>query len=62
MELAIVPQKAGTLTKGEIMYLYFLSRYYADRPALDDSFIEHLRSRLSVRFMKHELLRHLAEL
>ncbi|MDF7812866.1 hypothetical protein [Hymenobacter sp. YC55] len=62
MELETVPQKAGEMTKGEVMYLYFLSRYYTGSRTIDDAFVEHLRTCLSVRFMKHELLRHLADL
>jgi hypothetical protein len=62
MELEKMPADAVRFTKSEAMYLHYLQRYYTEPKSIDDAYLEGLRQFVPVRFLKYELLRHLAEL
>jgi hypothetical protein len=61
-ELEQMPEMARQCSKAEILYLHYVSQHWTEPQRINDSYLESVRHTLSVQWLKHELLRHLADL
>lgn len=61
-ELEQMPDIARQYSRAEVTYLHYVCQHWTEPQSINDSYLEGVRHTLSVRWLKHELLRHLAEL
>ena len=61
-ELERLPDIARQYSRAEVAYLGYVCQHWTEPQSINDSYLEGVRHTLSVQWLKHELLRHLAEL
>lgn len=61
-ELEQMPDIARQYSRAEVAYLVYVCQHWTEPQSINDRYLEGVRHTLSVQWLKHELLRHLAEL
>lgn len=61
-DLEQMPDIARQYSRAEVAYLHYVCQHWTEPQHITDEYLEYVRRTLSVQWLKHELLRHLAEL